>query len=188
MTNPFNPDQLTLDELRAYQAGRLTGTARHRVERLLLENPFYADALAGLEALQQTGASLPAQTAQLRSALHRRVRESATKQQLWSLWLSTAIAAIVLVLCITIYLIFFTKPGPPAKPVRPAVPRSVSVVVPSGALRRVDGLVGNGVDHHAGNDLAHDFGGATRNGTHPNIAVGTADGVIVDVAVATEVL
>lgn len=111
MTNPPNPDQLTVDDLRAYQAGQLSGTARHRVERLLLEQPFYADALAGLDALQQSGASLPAQTAQLRSALHRRIRESATKQRLWPLWLTTAIAAIMLVLCITIYLIFFTKPA-----------------------------------------------------------------------------
>lgn len=116
MTNPPNRDQLTVDDLKAYQAGRLTDTARHRVERLLLEQPFYADALAGLEALQQTGASLPAQTAQLRSALHRRVRESATKQQLWPLWLTTAIAAIILVICVTIYLIYFGKPARPVAP------------------------------------------------------------------------
>lgn len=129
MTNPPNRDQLTVDDLRAYQAGELTGAARHRVERLLLENPFYADALAGLEALQQTGASLPAQTAKLRSALHKRVRESATKQQLWSLWLATAIAAILLVLCIVIYLIYFAKPAPPAKPVQYHKSEEVSAIL-----------------------------------------------------------
>ena len=51
-------DQLTFDELRAYQSGQLKGPARHRVERLLLEDPFYADALAGLEAMQQTASGL----------------------------------------------------------------------------------------------------------------------------------
>lgn len=131
MTNPPNRDQLTVDELWAYQAGQLTGPARHRVERLLLEQPLYADALAGLEALQQTGASLPAQTDQLRSALHRRIRQSATKQQLWPLWLTTAIAAIILVLCITIYLIFFTKPVKPARPVPGPKPVTRSVAVAS---------------------------------------------------------
>lgn len=151
MTNPPNPDQLTVDDLRAYQAGQLSGTARHRVERLLLEQPFYADALAGLDALQQSGASLPAQTAQLRSALHRRIRESATKQRLWPLWLTTAIAAIMLVLCITIYLIFFTKPARPTRPqphtkpgrqsVAPSVrPNSTARLTPAGAKNWYDSL------------------------------------------------
>ncbi len=187
MTNSPNRDQLTLDELRSYQAGRLTGTARHRVERLLLENPFYADALAGLEALQQTGASLPAQTAQLRSALHRRVHESATKQRLWPLWVTTAIAAIILVICITIYLIYFTRPAQTTKPTRALVPRSVSVV-PSRSVRVVNRLVSNGIDNDAGDDFTHDLGGATRNGANPDIAVGAADGIVVDVAIATEKL
>ncbi len=140
MTNSPNRDQLTLDDLRAYQSGLLTGASRHRVERLLLEQPFYADALAGLEALQQTGASLPAQTAQLRSALHRRVRESATKRRLWPLWLTTAIAAIILVLCIAIYLIFFTKP------VKPVVRPAQKTTHVSQSMHQIPGRRGSGND------------------------------------------
>ena len=116
-------DQLTFDELRAYQAGRLSGPARHRVERLLLEDPFYADALAGLEAMQQTALRPTAdQLADLREALNERIHESATKKRLWPLWIATTTAAIVFMLAVAIYLIFFapksTVPPRPAAPVQ----------------------------------------------------------------------
>jgi anti-sigma factor RsiW len=104
-------DQLTLDDLRAYRAGQLSQAARHRVERLLLDNPFYADALDGLEALQaQATRSLPAQTADLRLALHRRVRSATHRRRLLRLWFTTAVAAILLALAVAVYLIFNAKP------------------------------------------------------------------------------
>lgn len=109
-------NQLTIDELRAYQAGQLDGPARHRVERLLLEDPFYADALEGLEALQRTGASLPRQTAQLRQALHQRINESATEKRLFPLWVTTMAASILLMMGVALYFIFNTKPA--KKPLR----------------------------------------------------------------------
>lgn len=111
-------DQLTFDELRAYQAGRLSGPARHRVERLLLEDPFYADALAGLEAMQQTGSALrptAEQLADLREALNERIHTSATKKRLWPLWIATTTAAILFMLAVAVYFIFFA----PKKPVQP---------------------------------------------------------------------
>ena len=104
-------DQLTIDELRAYQAGLLSGAERHRVEQLLLENPFYADALEGLEALQQSGKSLTKQSAELRQALQERVHESATERRLMPLWMTSAAASIILVLCVAIYMIYFMKPA-----------------------------------------------------------------------------
>ncbi len=116
-------DQLTFSELQAYRANQLSGPARYRVERLLLENPFYADALAGLEAMQQTTTArmLPSdqptteQLADLRDALHQRIHESATKKRLWPLWIATTTATILLMLAIAIYLIYFA-PKQPAKP------------------------------------------------------------------------
>jgi anti-sigma factor RsiW len=104
-------DQLTTDDLRAYQAGALTGAARHRVERLLLENPFYADALDGLNALHAQsgrafGAAFGTQTAELRQALAVRIRKSATHRRLMRLWITTAVAAILLMLTVATYLIF----------------------------------------------------------------------------------
>lgn len=119
-------DHLTFDDLRAYQAGRLSGPAQHRVERILLEDPFYADALAGLEAMHQTatGASgRPAaeQLADLRDALHQRIHASANRQRLWPLWIATTTAAILFMLAVAIYFIYFA-PKQPTKPVpaRPA--------------------------------------------------------------------
>ncbi|GAB4011461.1 hypothetical protein GCM10028808_25070 [Spirosoma migulaei] len=118
-------DQLSFEELRAYQSGRLNGAARHRVERLLLENPFYADALAGLEAMQKTAtgvtsSSMTDQMADLRDALHQRIHESANQKRLWPLWIATTTAAILFMLAMAIYFIFFA-PKQPVKP-KPVTP------------------------------------------------------------------
>ncbi len=126
-------DQLTFNDLQAYQAGQLSDSARYRVERLLLENPFYADALAGLEAMQQTapaGARPSAeQIAGLRDALHQRIHESATPKRLWPLWIATTTAAILFMLAIAIYFIFFVHKQPePAKP-KPKPTHTVTGVI-----------------------------------------------------------
>ena len=123
-------NQLTFDELQAYQAGRLSGPARHRVEQLLRQDPFYADALAGLEAMQKTAAGMASgpmseQMADLRQALNQRIHESATQKRLWPLWIATATAAILFMLAVAIYFIYFApKPAPnrvPAKSVKAVV-------------------------------------------------------------------
>lgn len=120
-------DQLTFDDLRAYQAGRLSGPARHRVERILLEDPFYADALAGIEAMHQTaidatGRPAAEQLADLRDALHRRIHASANRKRLWPLWIATTTAAILFMLAMAVYFIFFA-PKYPAKPVPVSPPK-----------------------------------------------------------------
>lgn len=113
-------DQLTLNDLRAYRAGQLSESARHRVEQLLLEYPFYADALEGLEALQtQATRSLPVQTAELRKALKKRVQSAEHQRRLMRLWVTTAVAAILLALAVAIYLIFKAEQIKPA-PKHPA--------------------------------------------------------------------
>lgn len=110
-------DQLTFDDLRDYQSGRLSGPARHRVERLLLEDPFYADALAGLEAMQQTATTSTAeQLADLRGALEQRIHASATKKRLWPLWIATTTAAILFMLAMAVYFIFFAPKRQPQPP------------------------------------------------------------------------
>lgn len=126
-------DQLTFEELRAYQSGRLSGPARHRVERLLLENPFYADALAGLEAMQQTAAgvasgSMTEQMADLRDALHQRIHESANKKRLWPLWIATTTAAILFMLAVALYFIYFVAKHP-TKP-KPITPSKTATIYP----------------------------------------------------------
>lgn len=118
-------DQITFDDLQAYQAGRLSGPAQHRVERLLLEDPFYADALAGLEAMHQTSANAAGQPAaqplaDLRTMLDQRIQASANRKRLWPLWIATTTAAILFMLAMAIYFIFFMpKPAPKPGPVTP---------------------------------------------------------------------
>ena len=102
-------NELSLDDLRAYRANQLSGPARHRVERLMLENPFYADALDGLDALQQhVGGSLKSQTRELHLALQQRIQESATTRRLMPLWVTSLVASVLLVLSVSIYLIINT--------------------------------------------------------------------------------
>lgn len=128
-------DQLSFTDLQAYQSGQLSGPARYRVERILLENPFYADALAGLEAMQQTAAGAAArptaeQLADLRDALHERIHESANQKRLWPLWIATTTAAILFMLAMAIYFIFFA-PKQPVKPIPKAAPTVIRTVLDS---------------------------------------------------------
>jgi anti-sigma factor RsiW len=123
-------NQLTFDELRAYQAGQLSGPARHRVERALLEDPFYADALAGLEAMQQAARPTPEQLSSLRDALQDRIHTSATKKRLWHLWIATITAALLFVFAVAIYMIYF-MPKKMVKPA-PAAPQT-SLKTPTGS-------------------------------------------------------
>ena len=125
-------DQLTFTDLQAYQSGKLSGPALYRVERLLLENPFYADALAGLEAMQQaaTATSRPTteQLADLRNTLHERIHASANRKRLWPLWIATTTAAILFMLAMAIYFIFFA-PNRPVKP-KPQPTHSTTSIAP----------------------------------------------------------
>lgn len=124
-------EQLTFDELKAYQAGRLDDKARHRVERILIENPFYADALSGLEAMQKTATPTAEQLTSLRNALDNRIRSSATKKRLWPLWIATTTAAILFVLAMAIYFIFFAQPGlAPKQTPKPKPANGVKTAMP----------------------------------------------------------
>ena len=129
-------DQLTFTDLQAYQSGKLSGPARYRVERLLLENPFYADALAGLEAMQQaaTDTSRPTteQLADLRNTLHERIHASANRKRLWPLWIATTTAAILFMLAMAIYFIFFA-PNRPAKP-KPQPTHTTTSIAPGNSV------------------------------------------------------
>ncbi|GAB3692706.1 hypothetical protein GCM10027592_11900 [Spirosoma flavus] len=128
-------DKLTFDDLQAYRAGQLSGPARYRVERLLLENPLYADALAGLEAMQQTAAdTLPNQLADLKIALHQRIHESASKKRLWPLWIATTTAAILFMLAMAIYFIYFA-PKRSNKPQPIQSPKTTLINPPSEGFR-----------------------------------------------------
>ena len=129
-------DQITFDDLQAYQAGLLSGPAQHRIERILLEDPFYADALAGLEAMHQTSANAPGRPAaqplaDLRTMLDQRIQASANRKRLWPLWIATTTAAILFMLAMAIYFIFFA-PKPTSKP-RPVSPPKTALHTSAGS-------------------------------------------------------
>ncbi|MGA0556310.1 TonB family protein [Larkinella sp. VNQ87] len=95
MNDPNPPkDFLTADDLQRYRAGLLSAPEQHRVERLLLENPLYADALEGLEAIEQQGLPLKQVSTELRGRLQTRI-QGESKNRRWPFWLPVATAATV---------------------------------------------------------------------------------------------
>ncbi|MFC5410410.1 TonB family protein [Larkinella bovis] len=92
---------LTADDLQQYRAGTLSAAERHRVERLLLENPFYAEALDGLEAIENQNIALNRISDELRGRLQNRVQNSNRRRL--PFWIPAAVASVVLVLGMGLY-------------------------------------------------------------------------------------
>ncbi|WP_421827705.1 TonB family protein [Larkinella sp.] len=101
-------DLLTADDLRNYRAGTLSAADQHRVERLLLENPLYADALEGLETAEQEGVALSTASNALRKRLQNRIGDPKIRR--WPVWIPAAAASVVLALSIGLYFQFQEKP------------------------------------------------------------------------------
>ncbi|WP_128545729.1 TonB family protein [Larkinella soli] len=101
-------DSLTADDLRRYRAGELSPAEQHRVERLLLENPLYADALEGLDQMERQAVSPDRVRDDLRQRLKNRVERTPTRRL--PLWLPAAAASVVLALSIGLYLRLQTQP------------------------------------------------------------------------------
>ncbi|WP_138994721.1 energy transducer TonB [Larkinella sp. C7] len=101
-------DLLTADDLRNYRAGTLSAADQHRVERLLLENPLYADALEGLETAEQEGVALSTASNALRERLQNRIGDQKVRR--WPVWIPAAAASVVLVLSIGLYMRWHEKP------------------------------------------------------------------------------
>jgi hypothetical protein len=101
-------DHLTADDLRKYRDKTLSAAEQHRVERLLLENPLYADALEGLEAAGQETAEQNRVSGELRKRLKNRVADKKIRRL--PVWIPAAAASVVLVLSIGLYLRLQEKP------------------------------------------------------------------------------
>jgi TonB family protein len=115
---------LTADDLRNYRAGTLSAAKQHRVERLLLENPLYADALEGLETAEQDGIELHTASNALRERLQNRIGDPQTRR--WPVWIPAAAASVVLALSIGLYLRLQEKPQSEKAVSRPAPEISAS--------------------------------------------------------------
>ncbi|MFD1143984.1 TonB family protein [Larkinella insperata] len=98
---PHN-DHLSPDDLRNYRAGVLSAAERHRVERLLLENPLYAEALEGMETAEQETSDLTRVSNELRQRLQKRIEDDKTRRL--PRWISALAASIALVMGIGLFL------------------------------------------------------------------------------------
>jgi len=94
-------EQLTPALLEAYKKGLLNVEQQHQVEKMMLEDPFYADALEGWEGIAET--DLNADLAKLESLLDERL-EGKNKIGFWTI--TRRLAATLLIL-ITASFVFF---------------------------------------------------------------------------------
>ncbi|MDN5212657.1 TonB family protein [Fulvivirgaceae bacterium BMA12] len=97
-------NKLTADILKKYHEGRLTDQEMHQVEKLLLDDPFAAEALEGIETMQDPG-HLEAITLDLNRQIDDRTAKKKTKtipiyQRPWN------VAAAVVMLLTASYLLF----------------------------------------------------------------------------------
>ncbi|KYG80334.1 hypothetical protein AWW67_09130 [Roseivirga seohaensis] len=94
-------EQLTPAILEAYKKGLLNAEQQHQVEKLMLEDPFYVDALEGWEQISDT--ELSADLAKLESRLDERLEE---KNSI-GFWTITRRLAATLLILITASFVFF---------------------------------------------------------------------------------
>ena len=94
-------EQLTPAVLEAYKKGLLNAEQQHQVEKMMLEDPFYADALEGWEGIAET--DLNADLAKLENRLDQRLEE---KNRI-GFWTITRRLAATLLILITASFVFF---------------------------------------------------------------------------------
>jgi uncharacterized protein YjbJ (UPF0337 family) len=101
-----NSDLLDIAVLEDYLDGKLDPKTMHRVERLSLEDPFVAEALAGLSLSPKRVQSLSL----LQKQLQERVAQKPVVQKRWQITSQRlSIAAAAAVLCVTVSLLFWMR-------------------------------------------------------------------------------
>lgn len=98
-------EQLTPALLEAYRNGLLTAVQEHQVEKLMLEDPFYADALEGLERIA------PTDLANDLNELNTRFNDRLAEEKRVIFWTSTRrIAAALTLLMAASFIFIWLKP------------------------------------------------------------------------------
>lgn len=104
---------LTPEDLKRYEAGEMTFQEMHRVEKLLLEQPFYADAAEGISELKKDKVSVDKNLNNLRARLENRINTSADKPtpalRINRIWKPVSIAAALLMVFAGTYYIIDYK-------------------------------------------------------------------------------
>jgi TonB family protein len=99
-------DQLTEEVLAAYRSGLLNTEQQHQVERLMLDDPFYAHALEGMESIEKT--DLNADLKELEARLKQKTQQTALLP-FWSMSRKIA-ATVVILLTSSLFFIWIQKP------------------------------------------------------------------------------
>lgn len=101
---------LTAEDLKRYDAGEMTSQEMHRVEKILLEQPFYADAAEGFSEIKKDKVSVDINLNDLKARLGNRINHTAHKPisvfTISRIWKPVSIAAaLILVFAGTYYLL-----------------------------------------------------------------------------------
>ena len=99
-SSPLIHKTLTSDELKRYEAGEMSFEEMHRIEKILLEQPFYADAVEGLGNLKKDSISKEKALDDLKTRLQKRTQKPKKSPtpvfNIISIWKPISIAAAVL--------------------------------------------------------------------------------------------
>lgn len=104
---------LTPEDLKRYEAGEMTFQEMHRVEKLLLEQPFYADAAEGISELKKDKVSVDKNLNDLKARLGNRINTSTDKPtpalRINRIWKPVSMAAALLMVFAGTYYIIDYK-------------------------------------------------------------------------------
>jgi hypothetical protein len=121
-----NNEWLDIDVLEDYLDGKLDAKTMHRVERLSLEDPFVAEALAGLSLSPKRTQSLSL----LQKQLQERIAQKPVEVKRWQITSQRlSIAAAAAVLFITVSLLFWMRESNNREKIAANTPRKVEVAI-----------------------------------------------------------
>lgn len=110
-----NPERntLTAEDLKRYEAGEMTFQEMHRVEKILLEQSFYADAAEGLTELKKDKVSTEKNLNDLKTRLGNRLSQTSNKPasvlSVSRIWKPVGIAAALLIVFAGTYYVLTDK-------------------------------------------------------------------------------
>lgn len=121
-----NNDWLDIDVLEDYLDGKLDAKAMYRVERLSLEDPFVAEALAGLSLSPKRVQSLSLLQKQLKD----RIAQKPVQEKRWQITSQRlSIAAAAAVLFVTVSLLFWMRESNHREQLASNTPKKVDVAI-----------------------------------------------------------
>ncbi|MEJ5993550.1 carboxypeptidase-like regulatory domain-containing protein [Pedobacter sp. Du54] len=121
-----NNEWLAIDVLEDYLDGKLDAKTMHRIERISLEDPFVAEALAGLSLSPKRTQSLSL----LQKQLQERIAQKPIEVKRWQITSQRlSIAAAAAVLFVTVSLLFWMRESSNREKIAASAPKKVEVAI-----------------------------------------------------------